>query len=146
MKKLLLLLQQGTLVWDKKNRSDNSVNDVTSVNFQSLNSPLQNDNIDHSDNCKNGNNRKYGSNCINSCHENDNYGSYDDNSDSDSCRTSDVTNNNNNAFDGVDNSGIHTAKHYNDQFTLLSSQKEIEETRKSLHQILKNDDSVLRLL
>ena len=79
-----------------------------------MNSPLQNDDIDNSDNCKNGNNRKNGHNCTNSNYENVNDDTYDDNSDS--CCTSDVTNNNNNAFDGVDNSGTHTAKHYNDRF------------------------------
>ena len=35
------------------------------------------------------------------------------------CCTSDVTNNNNDAFDGVDNSGTHTARYYNDQFAIL---------------------------
>ena len=145
-----LLLQQGTLVWDIKNKSNEvnensciSVNDGRSANGRSMNSPLQNDDIDNSDNCKNGHNRKYGRNCTNSNYENDNDDSYDDNSHS--CCTSDVTNNNNNAFDGVDNSGTHTAKYYNDQFALLSLQTEIKETQKSLCQILKNDGSVLDL-
>ena len=86
LKKLLSLLQQGTLLRDTKNRSNNdnqysciTVNDGRSANFQSINSPLQNDNIDNSDNCKNGHN------CTNSNYENDDYendNSYDDNSDS----------------------------------------------------------------
>ena len=77
-----------------------------------MNSPLQNDDIDNSDNCENGNKLKNNHNCRKRNYENSNDDSNDDSIDS--CCTSDVTNNNNNAFDGVDNSGTHTANHYND--------------------------------
>lgn len=86
------------------------------VNYLSMNSALQND-IDNSDKCKNGNKLKNSHNCQNSNYENSNDDSYDDNSDS--CCASDVTDNNSNAFDGVDNCGTHTANHYNNQFTLF---------------------------
>ena len=78
--------------------------------------------------------------CKNSIYENNYYDNYDDNSDS--CCTSDVADNNNNAFDGVDNSVTMTAKHYDDQFALLNLQKGIG-IKKSLCQILNNDDSLL---
>ena len=144
-----LLLQQSTLVWDIKNRSNNinqnsciSENERRSANGQSMTSPSQTD-IDPTDNCKNSRHHNNGLNCTNINYGNNTDVSYDDDTDSDSCCTSHVTNNNNNAFDGVDNGGTHTSKHYIDQFALLNLQKEIEETKKSLCQILNNDDSVL---
>ena len=76
-------------------------NDGRSANFSSINSPFQNG-IDYPEKCKNGQNRENGN------YENDSDDGFDDNSDS--CCTSDVTDN---AFDGVDNSGTQTAKYCN---------------------------------
>ena len=81
-----------------------SVNDGRSANGQSMNSPLQ-DGIDYPENAKT---VKIVKTVI---IDDDSDDGYDD--DSDSCCTSDVTDNENNAFDGVDKSVTQTAKHYN---------------------------------